>query len=457
MSTEDLDDRAPGNGAPDGRTNTTGALDGGASDWTAHPIATPDGRRPELLAPAGGRSQLEAAVRFGADAVYLAADRFGLRQRAENFALADIPDAVALAHAAGVRIYVTLNTLMDADDIAALPAYLEALAAAGVDAFIVSDLGAFRLAQRHAPGVALHVSTQASVANAEAARAWHELGASRVICAREMSVEEIARMRADAPRGLEIEAFVHGAMCMAVSGRCLLSAAMTGRSGNKGHCTQPCRWSYAIVEEKRPGEYFPIEEDVRGTHILNSQDLNMIEHLNELAAAGVDSFKIEGRNKLAFYVATVVHAYRTVLDGVDPARVAPELSTISHRPYGTGFYFGQAEQTPEHDSFQKECLHAATVTGCEPAGGNEGEDLWRVRAICHNRFFEGDRLEALRPRRPVESLEVRNLCWLPAGQDSGGERPEPVPVPVANRTAEEYSFLSKLPLEPGDFLRVRTT
>lgn len=449
MSSEDLDNRAPADGVP-AKEAPAGA---------AHAIAAPEGRRPELLAPAGGRSQLEAAVRFGADAVYLAADRFGLRQRAENFALADIPDAVALAHAAGVRVYVTLNTLMDADDIAALPAYLEALAAAGVDAFIVSDLGAFRLAQRHAPDVALHVSTQASVANAEAARAWHELGASRVICAREMSVEEIARLRADAPRELEIEAFVHGAMCMAVSGRCLLSAAMTGRSGNKGHCTQPCRWSYAIVEEKRPGEYFPIEEDVRGTHILNSQDLNMIEHLDELAAAGVDSFKIEGRNKLAFYVATVVHAYRAVLNGADPALVAPELSTISHRPYGTGFYFGQAEQTPERDGFQKECLHAATVTGCEPAGGNGGEGarVWRVRAVCHNRFFEGDRLEALRPRRPVADLEVRNLCWLPAEQDGDGARPDPVPVPVANRTAEEYSFLCETPLEPGDFLRVRVS
>ena len=277
-------------------------------------MRTQSTRTPELLAPAGGLAQLEAALRFGADAVYLAADRFGLRQRAANFALDDVPAAAARAHDAGAKAYATLNALMDADDLKALPAYLEALAAAGVDAFIVSDLGALRLAQRHAPNVELHVSTQASVCNAEAARVWHELGASRVVCAREMSVEDIARLRAGAPRELELEAFVHGAMCMAVSGRCLISAALTGRSGNKGHCTQPCRWSYALVEEQRPGEFFPVEEDVRGTYVMNAQDLNMLAHLDDLAAAGIDSFKIEGRNKKAFYVASVVRAYRLALD-----------------------------------------------------------------------------------------------------------------------------------------------
>ena len=260
-------------------------------------MRTQSTRTPELLAPAGGLAQLEAALRFGADAVYLAADRFGLRQRAANFALDDVPAAAALVHDAGAKAYVTLNALMDADDLKALPAYLEALAAAGVDAFIVSDLGALRLAQRYAPNVELHVSTQASVCNAEAARVWHELGASRVVCAREMSVEDIARLRAGAPRELELEAFVHGAMCMAVSGRCLISAALTGRSGNKGHCTQPCRWSYALVEEQRPGEFFPVEEDVRGTYVMNAQDLNMLAHLDDLAAAGIDSFKIEAATR----------------------------------------------------------------------------------------------------------------------------------------------------------------
>ena len=472
----------------------------------------------ELLAPAGGRSQLEAALRFGADAVYLACDRFGMRQRAENFALADIPDAVRLAHDAGAAVHVTLNTLMDADDIDALPGYLEALADAGVDAFIVSDLGAFTLAQEHAPGVALHVSTQASVANAAAARRWHDMGAARVVCAREMGIEDIACLRADAPRELEIEAFAHGAMCVAVSGRCLLSAAMTGRSGNKGHCSQSCRWSYALVEEKRPGEYFPIEEDVRGSFVLNAQDLCMIDHLDDLATAGVDSIKLEGRNKKAFYVATVVHAYRAVLDGADPASVHDDLLAISHRPYGTGFYYGQPNQTPERDGYVKECLHVATVTACEPAGqrnatcGAAGEsageraavddsaeeravagepagergsargvsDLamecvtagesagecvvgseperggtsWIVEAQCHNRFCEGDELELLAPHRPIEKIRVEGLRWLPDPTEDD-PAPHPVTVGVANRSMARYRFTVGAPLQEGDLLRAR--
>ncbi len=429
----------------------------------------------ELLAPAGGRSQLEAALRFGADAVYLACDRFGMRQRAENFALADIPDAVRLAHDAGAAVHVTLNTLMDADDIDALPGYLEALADAGVDAFIVSDLGAFTLAQEHAPVVALQVSTQASVANAAAARRWHDMGAARVVCAREMGIEDIARLRADAPRELEIEAFAHGAMCVAVSGRCLLSAAMTGRSGNKGHCSQSCRWSYALVEEKRPGEYFPIEEDVRGSFVLNAQDLCMIDHLDDLAAAGVDSIKLEGRNKKAFYVATVVHAYRAVLDGADPASVHDDLLAISHRPYGTGFYYGQPNQTPERDGYVKECLHVATVTACEPAGqrnatcGAAGESAgecvvgseperggtsWIVEAQCHNRFCEGDELELLAPHRPIEKIRVEGLRWLPDPTEDD-PAPHPVTVGVANRSMARYRFTVGTPLQEGDLLRAR--
>ena len=471
----------------------------------------------ELLSPAGSMEALRAAVCNGADAVYLACDRFGMRQRAENFALADIPDAVRLAHDAGAAVHVTLNTLMDADDIDALPGYFEALADAGVDAFIVSDLGAFTLAQEHAPGVALHVSTQASVANAAAARRWHDMGAARVVCAREMGIEDIARLRADAPRELEIEAFAHGAMCVAVSGRCLLSAAMTGRSGNKGHCSQSCRWSYALVEEKRPGEYFPIEEDVRGSFVLNAQDLCMIDHLDDLAAAGVDSIKLEGRNKKAFYVATVVHAYRAVLDGADPVSVHDDLLAISHRPYGTGFYYGQPNQTPERDGYVKECLHVATVTACEPAeqrnatcgaagesagqrasddsageraaagepagergmargasdpavervaaGESAGECVvgsqperggtsWIVEAQCHNRFCEGDELELLAPHRPIEKIRVEGLRWLPDPTEDD-PAPHPVTVGVANRSMARYRFTVGAPLQEGDLLRAR--
>ena len=406
---------------------------------------------PELLAPAGGRAQLEAAVRFGADAVYFACDRFGLRQRASNFALDDVPAAVACAHAAGAKAYVAVNALMGADDVAALPAYLEALDAADADALIVSDLGAFSLARRHAPHADLHVSTQAGVMNAEAARMWHELGASRVVCAREMSVEGIARMRADAPRDLELEAFVHGAMCMAVSGRCLLSSAMAGRSGNRGHCAQPCRWSYALVEEQRPGEFYPVEEDVRGTYVMNAQDLCMVEHLDDLAAAGVDSLKIEGRNKKAFYVASVVHAYRRVLDGADPAEGAAELACVSHRPYSTGFYYGPAEQSLERDGYVRECLHAADVRACAPAG----DGAWRVEAVCRNRFCEGDELEAVAPGRASFGVRVRDLAWLPR-PDADDPCPAPVLVAVANRSAEAYAFTVAEELAPGDFLRIRT-
>lgn len=404
----------------------------------------------ELLAPAGGRSQLEAAVRFGANAVYLATDKFGMRQRAENFALDDMVGAVAFAHAAGVKVYVTVNTLMSQADIAGLPPYLEALDASGADALIVSDLGAFSLAKQYAPHTELHVSTQASVMNAAAARMWYDLGASRVVVAREMSVEDIAELRAQAPRELELEAFVHGAMCMAYSGRCMLSAAMTGRSGNKGFCAQPCRWSYALVEEKRPGAYYPIEEDVRGTYVMNAHDLCMIEHLDDLARAGVDSFKIEGRNKRAFYVATVVHAYRAVMDGADPATVMSDLHAISHRPYGTGFFYGQPSQRQERDGYDKDYLHAATVTACAPAG----EGAWRVEATCHNRFCEGDELEVLAPRKQIEAVRVRNLTWMVKPTEAH-PNPQPEAVPVANRTMETYAFASEVPMQPGDLLRIR--
>ncbi len=421
-------------------------------------------RVPELLAPAGGWSQLKAAVRFGADAVYLACDKFGMRARADNFPLDDIPAAVSLAHGAGVKVHVTLNTLMDARDIAELPAYLEALDEAGVDAFIIGDLGAFSLAKRVAPRVDIHVSTQVSVMNAEAARMWHDLGAVRVVCAREMSVADIAALRAGVPDELEIEAFVHGAMCVAYSGRCLLSSVMTGRTANKGACAQSCRWSYALVEEQRPGEYFEIEEGTRGSFILNAQDLNMVSHLDELAAAGVDSFKIEGRNKQAFYVATVVGAYRSVLDGGSAKAAEAELLTISHRPYSTGFYYGRAEQTPERDGYVRECLHVATVEDCQPAG----EGRWRVTALCHNRFERGDSLGVVSPHRRPSQVTVGPICWLaPADGGKPFVERDPLsleearaqsleePVPVANRSKERYVFECDALVRPGDYLRKR--
>ena len=405
----------------------------------------------ELLAPAGGMEQLRAAVAFGADAVYLAAERFGMRARAANFRMDEIPAAVAFAHEHGVKVHVTCNILMHPDDIDGLPAFFRALDAAGVDAFIIGDLGAFAVAGEVSPRVERHVSTQASVANAAAARVWHSLGASRVVCAREMSLTDIARLRQDAPPDLEIEAFAHGAMCMAVSGRCLISSYLTGRSGNKGHCTQPCRWSYQLEEEKRPGEFFPIEEDDRGTFIMNAKDLNMLAHLRALADAGVDSIKIEGRNKKAFYVATVVGAYRRVLDGEPPEAVADELLAVSHRPYGTGFYFSEAEQATAYDGYEQETMHVADVVAsspCHPERSAQREvevegfpdDPQYLYLLCRNRFVEGDELETLVPHEPSRRLIVRDLHWLNTfGPDNHDEdAPATVEEALSRATATDW-------------------
>ena len=448
----------------------------------------------ELLAPAGGFSQLEAAIKFGADAVYLAADRFGMRARATNFSLSDIPRAVEIAHAAGVSVHVTCNILMSDSDLETLPEYLRALDAAGVDALIISDLGALRLARQYAPHCEYHVSTQASVSNVQAALAWYEMGARRVVCAREMSLAEIAALKAALPADMKVETFAHGSMCMAVSGRCLISSYLTGRSGNRGHCTQPCRWMYTLEEEKRPGQHFPIEEDETGTFIMNAQDMNMLAHVREMEAAGIDSIKIEGRNKKAFYVATIVNAYRQVLDGADPADFEEELDTVSHRPYSTGFFFGPAHQSVETDGYEQTCLHVADIVSCEPAGGADvvatnvagGEapvgvgaavglagtsaaagvaagtagaspsesaaGKWLITAVCHNRFAEGDALEALVPHIPPVHVTVSRLTWI--SENAAGE-PMPVSVEVANRAMARYTFLSDAPLEPGGFLRLR--
>ena len=403
----------------------------------------------ELLAPAGGMEQLRAAVAFGADAVYLAAERFGMRARAANFRMDEIPAAVAFAHDHGVKVHVTCNILMHPDDIDGLPPFFRALDAAGVDAFIIGDVGAFAVAGEVAPRVERHVSTQASVANATAARVWHSLGASRVVCAREMSLADIARLRQDAPPDLEIEAFAHGAMCMAVSGHCLISSYLTGRSGNKGHCTQPCRWSYQLEEEKRPGEFFPIEEDDRGTFIMNAKDLNMLAHLQALADAGVDSIKIEGRNKKAFYVATVVGAYRRALDGEPPEVVADELLAVSHRPYGTGFYFSEVEQATAYDGYEQETMHVADVVASSPRHPErsvqrevEGfpDDPQYLYLLCRNRFAEGDELETLVPHEPSRRLIVRDLHWLNTfGPDNHDEdAPATVKEALSRATATDW-------------------
>ena len=278
-------------------------------------------KKPELLAPAGDMERLKMAVLYGADAVYLAGTDFGMRAFAGNFTPEELPEAVAFAH--GVRVHCTINTMPRSEEIARLPEHLERLADAGVDALIVADLGAFTMAGKYAPRCQRHISTQASICNYETARAWYDLGASRVILARELSLDEIRTIREKTPENLEIEAFVHGAMCVSYSGRCLLSNYMTGRDSSRGACAQPCRYQYALMEEKRPGEYFPIEEDAQGTYILNSRDMCMIDHLDDLMDAGLSSLKIEGRAKSAYYAAIITGAYRHCLDA---AAEAPGLA-----------------------------------------------------------------------------------------------------------------------------------
>ena len=402
-------------------------------------------KKPELLAPAGGWEQLEYAIRFGADAVYLACDKFGMRARACNFSLEEMPQVVAYAHERGVDVHVTCNIVMHEHDFEELEHYLAALAAAGVDALIIGDLGALRVARRVAPNVAIHVSTQASVSNAEAALMWYELGAKRIVCARELSLADIAAMRAKLPADLELEAFAHGAMCIAYSGRCLISDYTTGRSALRGHCAQSCRWSYALVEEKRPGEYYGVEEDDNGTYIMNAQDMNMLAHVHEMAAAGIDSIKIEGRNKKAYYVATVVNAYRQVLDGADAADFAAELETVSHRPYGTGFYFGPAHQTHGSIDYIRQWEWAAEVLSCKPADGGY---LCELR--CRNRFEIGATMELMSPHKPVTPVELRDMEFI-----GGKEDEEPFPTDVANRTNEFYRAVSSIALAPHDIIRVK--
>lgn len=400
-------------------------------------------KKPELLAPAGGMEQLAYALYFGADAIYLACDKFGLRQRAQNFSLEELPGAIKLAHEWNARVFVTCNAYAHDKDLEELPAYARALEEAGVDAVIVSDLGVLSIIKQYAPSVALHISTQASVSNAEAAKVLYGLGARRIVCAREMSLEEIAQLKRSIPEDMEVEVFVHGAMCMAISGRCLISDYLTGRSANQGHCVQPCRWEYVLEETSRPGQYFPIEEDESGTYLMNSKDLNMLEHLDKLIEAGIDSIKIEGRVKKAFYVATVVNAYRHVLDGENPELWVSELETISHRPYSTGFFFGEAEQSCSADIYTQLYDWVGEVKTSAPR--NDGR--FDVEVYCRNRFYLGDTLEVLSPYASLFSLTVEGLCEVFADDVH-------VPCEIANKAMGVYSIISDTELHPHDILRV---
>lgn len=365
----------------------------------------------ELLAPAGDFERLEMALHYGADAVYLAGTQFGMRASAGNFTFHELSKATKLAHANGTAVHMTCNTLPREDELAQLPEFLEQAQDAGVDAFIIADLGVMAAAKKYAPKVSRHVSTQLGVINSATANVLFEMGADRVVLARETPMEDIRKIRANTPKELEIEAFVHGAMCVSFSGRCLLSNYLTGRDANRGACAQPCRWKYHLVEEKRPGEYFEISED-KGTHIMNSRDMCMIEHIPELIDAGVTSFKIEGRMKSAYYAAAVTNAYRHAIDYALKGEALPqvwidELNKVSHRPYCTGFYYGDPGQHFAEASYFSDAYVCAVVEGCTYDGFAE--------LTQRNRFCVGDTVELLTNEGEPISFAVTEL-W-----DENGE------------------------------------
>ena len=374
----------------------------------------------ELLAPAGDMERLEMAVAYGADAVYLAGTTFGMRSFAGNFTPEELKRAVALCHKKDVRVHVTCNTMPRNDEVARLPEWLTYLDQVGVDAVILADVGVMALAGKYAPHVQRHISTQASIVNYETARAWHDLGADRVILARELSLDEIREIRAKTPPELELEAFAHGAMCVSYSGRCLLSNYMTGRDSNRGACAQPCRYKYALMEEKRPGEYFPVYEDEKGTYIMNSRDMCTIDHVAELIDAGLDSLKLEGRAKSAYYAAIVTGAYRHAIDAalagqpLDPVW-RDEVEHISHRHYSTGFYFGQPGQFTEDSRYIRDWQIVAKVRSCTPDG--------RAVLTLNNKFSVGDQLELVGPGLRPCPVTVKAL-W-----DEDGERLDQVRKP----------------------------
>ncbi len=390
----------------------------------------------ELLAPAGSFAALDAALRFGADAVYLGGPLLQLRAKSAGFSFDEIAQASNKVHRAGKRLYVTVNSLAYGDEIDALPAYANTLKDCGADAVIVSDLGVLTTIRKSCPKLELHVSTQASCMNHAAANTYYELGAKRVVLAREMTIDRIRDLKRRIPDDLALEAFVHGAMCMAYSGRCLLSSAILGRSGNRGDCAQPCRWSYALVEETRPNQSFPIVQEGEHSYILSSRDLCCIGLLDELIDAGATSLKIEGRMKTEYYVAVAVNAYRRVLDGTMTVEEANrELLSISHRPYTTGFYHG--ELPGDHSN-----AGAYTQTH-RFAGAVLGMENGYVRIEQRNRFVRGDRLEIISPALRNAVLDADEIL------DEAG-----TPVEIANQVKQVLRIKTDLPLGQGDLLRI---
>jgi len=379
--------------------------------------------KPELLIPASSLEVLKTAVIFGADAVYIGGEAFGLRAKAKNFTSAEMAEGIAFAHAHGVKVYVTANILAHNDDLAGAAEYFEELKNMKPDqpdALIISDPGMFAIAKSVWPEVEIHISTQANNTNYQTYLFWWQLGAKRVVSARELSLEEIAEIRAHIPEDMEIESFIHGAMCISYSGRCLLSNYFTGRDANQGACTHPCRWKYAVVEEKRPGEYLPVYENERGTYIFNSKDLCMIEYVPEIVAAGIDSLKIEGRMKTALYVATVARTYRKAIDAYFESEEAyrahmdwykAEISKCTYRQFTTGFYFGKPdENTQIYDSntYVNEYIYLGIIEEAAQKEAN-GVPKQLVRIEQRNKFCVGDTIEIMKPDGRNVEVQVLSM------------------------------------------------
>lgn len=401
----------------------------------------------ELLSPAGDMERLKLAVKFGADAIYVGADKFGMRTNPSNFKADELKKATELVHQNGKKIYLTCNTLPRNNELPALPEYLKYAADIGIDALIIADMGVLALAKKYAPNTDIHMSTQVGIVNYETANALYDLGAKRIVTARELSLDEIKEIRDKTNPDLEIETFIHGAMCMSFSGRCILSDYMVGRDANRGDCAQPCRWKYHLVEETRPNQYFPINQDDNGTYIFNSRDLCMIEHISELDRAGIDSFKIEGRAKSEYYTAIVTYAYRNAIDEYIKAGrpedfmpsqwILDEMEKMSHREYTTGFNFGPIEKGQVLDS-------GGYIRNWDVCALYKDYKDGVLTVAQRNRFFQGDILEVVEPDKLPYQIKVENLFNVKDNEY----------VDVANKATDTYSFKCDTPISPDAIFRV---
>lgn len=401
----------------------------------------------ELLSPAGDMERLKLAVKFGADAVYVGGEQFGMRTNPSNFRADELKEAVNLVHQNNKKIYLTCNTLPRNDELAVLPDYLKYVQSISIDALIIADMGVLALAKKYAPDTDIHMSTQVGIVNYEAANALYDLGAKRIVTARELSLDEIRTIRDKTNPDLEIETFVHGAMCMSFSGRCILSDYMVGRDANRGDCAQPCRWKYHLVEETRPNQYFPVNQDDKGTYIFNSRDLCMIEHIPELDRAGIDSFKIEGRAKSEYYTAIVTYAYRHAIDeylqsgrmaDFKPSRwILDEMEKMSHREYTTGFNFGPIEKGQVVDS-------GGYIRNWDVCALFKSYENGRLSVAQRNRFYQGDMLEVVEPDKLPYKIKVEELYNVKDNEF----------VDVANKATDIYSFKCEREISPDAIFRV---